>query len=251
MLLHSIATRGAVWAPQWPIWSERFRILVPDMPGHGETPTDASIDDLDRFADGVARLLDQLGIEQVALVGLSLGGMVAQGFALRHSGRLSALVLAHTMARVSPAGRDAWAARKHAAIDGGMSTQSQSTLERWFTSGFARSAPMTLQWVRQMIETTPLDGYLAAANAIQQLDYLDRLSDIAVPTLVMTGEHDHAATPSLAAEIHARLPSARLFTLAGAAHLGNVERPIEFTEVVGGFLVECLSTPNRLSGSVQ
>jgi 3-oxoadipate enol-lactonase len=90
MLLHSIATQGAVWAQQVAVWSSSFRLIVPDLPGHGASVPRASIRTLDAYADALAQLLDDVGAARPIVVGLSLGGMIAQVFALRHPGGLRA-----------------------------------------------------------------------------------------------------------------------------------------------------------------
>lgn len=240
VLLHSIATSGAMWTPQLAVWATQFHLIVPDLPGHGATPAQPGPHSMEGYADGVANLLDELGIERAAVVGVSLGGMIAQAFALRHPQRLTALVLAQTSARSSPQVIELWEQRKRAVREQGMRAQVPGTLQRWFTAGFLHTAPLTAQWVAEMIAATSVAGFAAAGEAIQSLDFLERLSVVTTPTLVVAGVEDTAVPPALAQLICAKLPNARLVQLAGAAHLANIEKPIEFTETIGGFLGEVL-----------
>jgi 3-oxoadipate enol-lactonase len=245
VLLHSIATRGVLWSPQVAAWSSRFHLIMPDLPGHGATPVEAGPSTLGRYADGIAALLDQFGIARAAIVGVSLGGMVAQAFALRFPERLDAMVLAQTQARVTPDAAAMWTQRKTNARQFGLRAQTQATLERWFTPEFLNSAPMTVAWVAEMIGATGVEGFCAAADAIQGLDFLDGLAQLSVPALVVAGAEDTAAPPAVARAISERLTGSRLAIIEGAAHLANVERPIVFAERVGAFLSEVLPVHPR------
>src|SRR5690606_37294690 len=96
VLLHAIATDSNLWSAQVPVWATAFRLVCVDLPGHGGSPDiDADLD-LDGYADCVLDVLDELHIDTASLVGLSLGGMVAQAFALKYPARVRSLVLAHT-----------------------------------------------------------------------------------------------------------------------------------------------------------
>lgn len=243
VLLHPLATHSALWQPQLSVWSNRFRVVCVDLPGHGRSPVLPDVTTLSQYAEEVRLVLDALGVDHAALVGLSLGGMVAQAFALDWPERTRALVLAHTSARTEPAIRDLWSTRLQQAADEGMAAQVPAILGRWFPPDFAASAPMTLQWVAEQIASTPFEGYAAAIGAIQRLDHLDQLRHITAPTLVVAGEQDTAASPALARMMADRLPNATMTTLPGSGHIGNVQLPLAFTETVGAFLVQSLGSP--------
>lgn len=239
VLLHAIATSAELWAPQVAAWSTQFRLVRIDLPGHGASAAPAGPQDegLQACAVQVRRVLDQLGIERAGIVGLSLGGMVAQAFALAFPERTAALVLAHTVARTPPAVRELWSRRLAQFDDEGLDAQVGPTLERWFTRDFAERSPLTLEWVARQIRGTMPAGYAAAIRAIQDLDHTDRLGEIRVPTLVVAGREDTAVPPAAGAELAAAIPGARFLVLEDAAHLGNVQQPVAFTESVGAFLV--------------
>jgi 3-oxoadipate enol-lactonase len=242
VLLHSIATRGALWSPQTTLWSSHFHLIVPDLPGHGDSPAAAGLTTLEDYAGAINDLLDDLGVRRAAMVGISLGGMIAQAYALRFPQRLSALVLAQTLARVNPEAAAQWELRKRTARELGMRVQVQPTLQRWFTADFLRAAPMTVEWVGNMIASTSTDGYEAAAGAIQHLNFFEQLAGLSVPTLVVAGADDVAASPAIAQALCGKIPGAQLAIVERAAHLANVEQPIVFAEVVGGFLASVLTS---------
>lgn len=243
VLLHAIATNLELWAPQIPVWSTRFRVLSVDLPGHGESEAQPRIQSLEAYAAALERLLTRESIATASLVGLSLGGMIAQAFALMFPERVRALALCNTSARTPPQLREVWSQRKQAALEHGMASQVSATLERWFTPSFARSSPLHVARIARMIERTSVEGYCSAIEAIQRLDLLDELPRLEMPALVVAGRDDKAATPEIAREIAARLHDARLVILDDAAHLSNVEQPVAFTETVGAFLDATLTTP--------
>ena len=236
VLLHAIATNGDMWAPQLGPWSARFRILRPELPGHGNSAAPPGTLTLADMAQAVQNTLDAHGIRQAALVGLSLGGMVAQAFALAYPERTRTLVLAHTSARTESAGHAVWQQRLQQVQAEGMAAQVPATMARWFTPTFLQTAPLTCEWIADQIRGTSPAGYKAAIGAIQGLDHVEALARLDVPSLVVAGDAD-AAVPLAASERLAHcIPGAQLLCMPGAPHLGNVECAEAFTERVGAFL---------------
>ncbi|WP_421954384.1 alpha/beta fold hydrolase [Polaromonas sp.] len=240
VLLHALATSSALWAPQLPAWSAQFRVISIDLPGHGKSALMPGVASMADYALVVRQVLDHLGVDRAAFVGLSLGGMVAQAFALAYPKRTSALVLAHTSARTYPAGWEIWARRLDQFNQDGLVAQIPSILERWFPREFAEASPMTLRSIAEQIAATHPEGYAAAIRAIQQLDHFDALKTIRMPSLVVAGEVDAAAPSSVATAMAEQIDGARLVVMPGVAHLGNVQQPVLFTETVGGFFHSAL-----------
>jgi 3-oxoadipate enol-lactonase len=240
VLLHALATSAELWAPQRVVWRKRFRLLSIDLPGHGASAPLPVRPDMGAYADGVALAMDRHGIERAALAGISLGAMVAQAFALRHPERCTALVLAHAGARTTEQARELWQQRIVDFRLNGFEYQAAATLGRWFTPAFARTAPLTMDWIEGLIRATHADGYTGAIQAIQQLDHLERLDGIRCPALVIAGEHDQAVPASAALAVSRAIPGACFEVLRDAAHLGNIEQAAAFTELAGGFLLHAL-----------
>jgi 3-oxoadipate enol-lactonase len=241
VLLHPIATHRAVWVTQAAVLSQCFEVLALDLPGHGQSALVAEAS-MAAYAQAVLRTLDAVGIERAAVVGLSLGGMVAQALALQCPERVTALVLANTSGQTIPAARTVWQQRLAQAEQGGMDSQVAGTLQRWFTDAFHASAPLTLEWVGAMIRGTPLAGYRAAVQAICALDHLSALAQLAVPTLVISGDADAAVPPAQTQALVAAIPNARQVILAGASHLSNVEQATAFTEQLARFVRETVQS---------
>lgn len=241
VLIHSLATHSARWAPQMPAWSVHFRVIRVDLPGHGRSAVAQEAITLADMAAQVIAVLDHLQIAKAGFVGLSLGGMVAQAAALDHGSRVAAMVIAHAGARTDAAVRDIWEQRIQHFETSGLDNLAGATLERWFPRAFAESAPMTMDWMARLIEATHPQGYVMAIRAIQQLDHFERLPGIRVPTLVIAGEADAAIAPAVAAVIAQRIPEAQLQILDATGHIGNVQQPVRFTERVGQFLQSALA----------
>lgn len=236
VLLHSIATSSDIWTPLLPLLTQRFYVLRIDLPGHGRAPELASIVSMASYADYVDNVLIELRTQPAAMLGISLGGMVAQAYALAHPGLLRALVLANCGAVTPVPVRQAWQSRIDAVIDKGMFSQIEDTLARWFTPAFAQRSPLCLEWIGRLITTTSSTGYISAAKAIQQLDHLELLSEIDIPTLILAGDQD-VAVPLAALELMSNIiPRATLQVLPGVAHLSAVEAPTVFAEAVEAFL---------------
>jgi 3-oxoadipate enol-lactonase len=236
VLIHSIATHSAMWSAQIPLWSQSFRVLAVDLPGHGKSAPDPRLEDPQQYAQLIIDLLDRSGQKRCAIVGLSLGGMIGQMVALSHPERVHSLVIANSSARLPPQMHERWEARKRQALEEGMESQVNSTLERWFTPEFRTQCPITVQWVAGMIRRTHPTGYRDAIAAIQATQTFDRAATIGCPVLVVAARHD-AATPVAALEqLAGVIPGAQCEVLEHAAHLSNIAQPIEFTERVGGFL---------------
>lgn len=236
VLLHAIATSSELWAAQIPVWSQFARIVAVDLPGHGASAARPHIDSLDQYAHALAELLASHSIGDVSIVGLSLGGMIGQAFALSYPQRVRSLVLSNTSARTPPEMKEVWARRKEDALIYGMDAQVAATIERWFTPKFRQSAPLHVERIANLIRQTSPEGYAAAIQAIRGLDLLDRLSALDMPALVVGGRQDTATTVQVIEGIAGRLPNGGTLLLDDAAHLANVEQPLAFTENVGRFL---------------
>jgi 3-oxoadipate enol-lactonase len=240
VLGHALGSSSEIWGYQLPLLTAKFRVLLYDLPGHGESDPSVGQDSFDDLAADLAALLDHTGIGRVTFVGLSIGGMVAQHFALLYPDRLQALVLCSTGAQTNAAGKKIFRDRIAQVNEGGIETQIEGTIGRWFTPQFLSSAPVTVDWVKALYRKTSAAGFINGCRAIQELDTLDRLSDITAPTLLIPSQFDQAFPESFSKEIQSKIKNAQLELLPGAAHIGNVERPHEFNEILLKFLGEVL-----------
>jgi 3-oxoadipate enol-lactonase len=238
VLGHALGSNSDIWGYQLPLLTAQFRVLIYDLPGHGESDPPIAQDSFDDLANDLATLLDHTGVSRATLVGLSIGGMIAQHFASLFPDRLQALVLCSTGFQTDEAGKKIFGSRIAQVSEGGVETQVEGSMSRWFTPQFVSDAPATIEWVKGMYRKTSPAGFINACRAIQELDTLNRLASITAPTLLIPGELDPAFPVSVSRSMQSQIKNAELKVLAGAAHIGNVERPHEFNEIVFKFLAE-------------
>jgi len=235
-LSHSLACNLHMWDPQMPALTKKFKVLRFDTRGHGQTSAPAGEYTLEQLADDLKGLLDALGIKQTHYAGLSMGGMIAQAFALKYPGVFQSMVLADTTSRRPPNAAQMWGERIQNAQTKGMGAIVQGTLERWFTEPYRNARKDVMEKIGNDIRNTPVNGFVGCCHAISKVDYLDRLKEIKVPALVMVGEQDHGTPPEAARAIQANLPGSELKIIASAAHLSNVEQADEFNKAMTDFL---------------
>lgn len=224
VLLNSIGSTSEMWTPCLAPLAERFRVLRLDTRGHGESAAAAgkstSIADL---ADDVLATLDDLGIERVALAGLSLGGMVGMWIAARHAERVSRLALLCTSAHV--AGTALWHERATTVRADGMTAIADGVVTRWITPALGDRDPALVQRLREMVSSVDAESYAQCAEAIAAMDLTADLPRIASPTLVIGADDDPALPPPHQQAIVDGILGSRLVVLHGAAHIPTFELP--------------------------
>ncbi len=236
VLSHSLGSAVTMWDPQVEALSSRFRVLRFDTRGHGRSSAPGGSYRLDQLTDDVVDLLAALDIDRVHWVGLSMGGMIGQGLALRYPERLNSLVLSDTMAVVTPEMQEVWLERINTAREQGMRALADATIERWFTEAFRRAHPEAVEPIRRQFIATPVSGYIGCCEAIRHLNYLPRLGEIKLPTLILVGAADPATPVSASEAMHRRMPASQLVVIPEAAHLSNVEQSGRYTELVQEFI---------------
>jgi 3-oxoadipate enol-lactonase len=187
---------------------------------------------LSDFAEDLVGLLDALGLEQVHLVGISLGGMIAQEMVLTWPQRVRSLVLADTTSEYNQEGRRQLAERARIAEERGLAPLIEPTIERWFTPEFRQQHVDAVTRIHDILEQASALGYVATCRAIAQVDLTERLVSVRVPTLVLVGSDDRSTSPEMALKIHEYIPGSQYQVLSGAAHLTNVARPEEFSRAI-------------------
>lgn len=237
VLSHSLGSGGVMWEPQLPALDPQFRVLRSDTRGHGESAPVPGPYSFELLAEDVIGLLDGLGIPRMHFIGLSMGGMIGQALGLHHADRLLSLTLCDTAAANPPGSREIWQERIDQVRKGGLAPLLEPTLERWFSPEYLQSQPPILEKIRGQFLATSINGYIGCSQAIMELDYLDRIRSIKVPTLIVVGEDDPGTPVSAARAMEERINGSRLVILPGARHLSNVEQADRFNRAVIDFLV--------------
>jgi 3-oxoadipate enol-lactonase len=237
-LSHSLATSMRMWNPQVAALERHFQVLRYDMRGHGASDAPAGPYSIEMLAEDVEGLWDELGIQQSYFAGLSVGGKIGLKLALRCPKRLRGLILCNTTCRIPPEGRAVWDERIAQVLAGGVESQLETTLQRWFTDGFRAADPDTVAWIAGLILATPPQGFIGCSRAIHDFDYIESLGAIKTPVLLLPGENDSGTPPAYSEEIRVRVPATRLTLVPNAAHLSNVEQPGFVTAAMLEFLME-------------
>lgn len=236
VLSHSLGTSMQMWNSQIEVLTSKYQVLRYDTRGHGGTDAPAEAYSLAQLGSDVIGLLDALDIDEVHFVGLSMGGMIGQFLALNHANRLRSLVLCDTTALIPPEAQLVWQERIDTARAKGLQALVDSTLERWFTPSCLQKNPPEVQRIRKLYLATPLAGYIGCSEAIRELNYLERLSEITMPTLIIVGRDDPGTPVEAAQLMHQHIVGSELVVLPTAAHLSNVEQPHAFNQALMQFL---------------
>jgi 3-oxoadipate enol-lactonase len=238
VLLHGLADTHELWRHQVPILSTRYTTIAVDHFGHGRSPLPPGPLNTPVMADGIATLLDRLGLGPAVVVGLSMGGGVAQVLALRRPDLVRALVLVSTSSDFPPATRERFVARAAVAEREGMAAVVDTTVPRWFTEAYMAAHPDEVALTRETVLANDPVAFAAASRANAVRDWSDRLGEIRCPVLFIGGDGDPADARRSAATYRDRLPDVRIEIVDGVSHLVPVESPERFNRLLLGFLDE-------------
>lgn len=235
-LSHSLACNLHMWDEEAKRLSGRYKVLRYDTRGHGQSSAPAGAYTLELLADDLHGLLQALGVKSTHFVGLSMGGMIGQTYALKYPGMFNSLALCDTTSRYPAEAAGLWAERIKTVESQGMEPLVEATLARWFTEPFRKTQPEVVQKVAGMIRATPAAGYAGCSHAIPKINLTARLKEIRCPSMVIVGKDDAGTPVAMAEEIHQALPGSQLVIIPSAAHLSNLEQPDAFNQALGSFL---------------
>lgn len=236
VLAHALGLDLSMWDALTSHLAATRSVLRYDQRGHGASAVPRGPYRLDELVDDAARVIREWGRGPVVFVGLSMGGMVGQGLAIRHPELVKGVVLANTTAKYPEAALAMWAQRIATVEQGGLPAIAEMAMERYFTAAFRAQQPEAAAAQRATLLRTSAAGYVAGCHAVAGVDWLEQLPRIACPTLVIAGAHDIGAPPAMAQAIAERVRGAELVTLAEASHISVVEQPVAFAAAVDAFL---------------
>ncbi len=231
---NSLATSLAMWDDQTAALKDSFRVLRYDQRGHGGTDAPAGRYPFDTLLDDALALLDALGIQKAHFAGLSMGGATALGLAERHPERFDRIIVCDSPCQSTPQSSQQWEERIAVAKEKGMEALVEPTVARWFPPETVAKNRPHLDKVRAMIRTTPLSGFIGCAAALADHDYASAVATVKCPVLFLVGEKD-APAPAMR-KLSEKLPGSRYVAIAGAGHISNMDRPVEFTKAVRDFI---------------
>lgn len=235
VLFHSLLADAASFDRIAGPLAERFRVIVPDLPGFGGS--EAVSGGLEAVADRMAEAVRDLG-ERPSVLGNGFGGFVALQMAIRHPGLVRRLILADCGACFSEPGRQAFRTMAAVSREKGLGALSETAMRRLFAPDFQAANPALMQERLAAFLRTDPSVFRAACEALAGLDLRPDLKAVEVPVLVLVGEQDEATPPPMSRELAAGLPDARLTILPGCAHVPQLQEPERFLKALGSFLDE-------------
>ena len=234
-LFHSLLSDRASFDAIAPKLSRSFRLIVPELPGFGESRAVGG--GLAAVADRMAEAVkDAAGGRETIVLGNGYGGFVALLMAIRHPAIAARLILADCGAAFPEAGREAFRNMAAASKAKGLAAITDVAMRRLFAPEFQARHPDLMRDRREAFLKTDPEVLRAACADLAELDLRPQLAQVKVPVLVLVGEHDEATPPPMSRELAANLPNARLKVIAGCAHVPQLQSPEAFLDAIGDFL---------------
>lgn len=238
VLLHGIGSNSRSWRNQLTGLSDEFTVIAWDAPGYGRSDDSTVAEEefrMAHFADYLAGLLDGLGLEKAHILGLSMGGVVAQEFYRLYPGRVQTLILADTN---RGGGTRPEAERIEQLNNRLKSAQNPAELAKRRAPALLspNASPAKIAEVESIMSEIHPAGYRMASYAMSKADHTELLPLIAVPTLIICGEQDGVTPPRESELLHQAIPGSRLVLIPNAGHVSNQEQPELFNQAVRKFL---------------
>ena len=236
VLQHGFLGGSGYWLPQLAAFSRHFDVIAPDLPGFADSGEIDAPDSVAGFAGALLGLLDGLEIERTALLGHSMGSMVALQIALDHPDRVERLVLygsactGNLPKRFEPV--EASIARLEKL---GVDACADFIVPTWFVAG--QAAPF-FAMCREAGRGARTEAAILALRALAHWDVCERLEEVSAPTLVICGDRDRSTAPDQSYRLREGIADSRLCIVPGCAHNVHLERPELFSGIVLDFLTE-------------
>lgn len=229
---HALGLDLTIWDKVLPLLPPGLRLIRYDLRGHGASEVPPSPYSMGALVRDAEALLDRLKVRNCVFVGLSVGGLIAQGLAVKRLDQVRALVLSNTAAKIGT--RAIWDERVAAVRAGGVAAVADGVLARWFPPAFLDGAEGR-HW-RARLLACPAEGYAGTAAAIGGTDFLTPTSGLRLPTLAIAGSEDGSTPPDLVRELADLVPGAEFRLIRGAGHLPPIDRPKAFADALTEFL---------------
>ena len=231
---NSLGTDMRIWDEVISYLPKNLKILRYDKRGHGLSDCPNLPYSMGTLVKDIEALMDTLKLKNSLLIGLSIGGMIAQGLAVKRLDLVRAMVLSNTAARIG--NREIWEDRINKVKSSGMKALTEETMKRWFSNDFLERK-VIYKW-KNMFERQPLEGYIGCAHAISGTDFYTPTSSLRLPTIAIAGSEDGSTPPDLVRETSNLIPGSKFNLIKGAGHIPCVEAPIKYANILSGFMKE-------------
>jgi 3-oxoadipate enol-lactonase len=234
VFINSLGTDLRIWDDVAAYFGTDYRLIRYDLRGHGLSDAPAAPYSIEDHVGDLAALLDAREIKGAIVVGLSVGGMIAQGLAAQRPELARLLVLCDTAHKIGT--EDMWNARIEAVRTSGVTSIADAVIDRWFGGEFRRRYPADLIGFRNMLIRTPEEGYVGTCMTLRDTDLTTAAKSLTQQTLCLVGDEDKATPPELVKSLSALIPNSVFKTISSTAHLPCVERPRIYAAKVEAFI---------------
>ena len=238
IFVHAVGIDLTYWGEYIESFRAEYDVTAFDLPGHGRSPGSAADWTLQNAAALLAGIVRSTSDGPAHIVGLSVGGMIAQAFAIGHPDLAASLTLIDTAATFADEGRAVMRARADLARRDGMAAVIPTTLERWFTERTRRERPDIIDRVKKSYLGDDATIHAAIWNMIAELDLVDQLGFIRCPALILVGQFDPSSPPSAAQLLADHIADARMYVIEDASHMAPLEKPDVVKVHLKAFLAE-------------
>ncbi len=219
---NSLGTDLRLWDPVLDFMpKEGLRYIRYDTRGHGLSSCPEGPYNMGGLVTDTERLMEHAGVKDAVFVGLSMGGLIAQGLAVKRLDLIRGIVLSNTGAKIG--NTEMWNDRINLVTTGGIEAAADATMERWFSKAFRETGELHM-W-RNMLTRQPADGYNANMAAIARTDMITPTSGLRLPALGIAGSEDGATPPDMVRELMGLIPGSGFELMRKAGHLPCVEQP--------------------------
>lgn len=233
---NSLGTDFRIWDAVEALLEDDFRLVFYDKRGHGLSEVTPQPYALSDHVNDLAALLDHLRVSNATIVGLSVGGLIAQGLATLRPELVQALALCDTAHKIGT--DDLWNSRIAAVNESGISAVSDGIMQRWFTPSYRTPDNPDFVGYTAMLTRTTIDGYAGTCAALRDADLTESTRALRVPTLCIVGDQDGSTPPDLVRELASLIEGSRLEIVEDAGHLPCIEQPEKTAELIRSFLVQ-------------
>ncbi|TPM29817.1 3-oxoadipate enol-lactonase [Mesorhizobium sp. B2-3-5] len=234
VFINSLGTDLRIWDEVVTLLAGEMPLLVYDKRGHGLSDNGNGVRSIDDHVDDLCALVDHFGFDKIVLFGLSVGGMIAQGFHARHPERVEGLILSDTAHKIGTA--ESWNSRIAAVERFGIDAIADGVMKVWFTPDFHAARAADLAGCRNMLTRQALPGYIGTCKAVRDADFTESARRIAVPTLCIAGDRDGSTPPDLVRSLADLIPGARFEIIRNAGHIPCIEQPEALVALIRGFV---------------
>ncbi|RUM98213.1 3-oxoadipate enol-lactonase [Pseudaminobacter arsenicus] len=239
VFINSLGTDFRIWNEVADALAGNISTLTYDKRGHGLSDIGSAPYSMEDHVDDLIGLVDRLGIRQIVLCGLSVGGLVALGFYKRRPEMVDGILLCDTAHKIGTV--DGWNARIATVEKSGIDTIADGIMKVWFTPSFHTERKAELAAYRNMLVRQAVAGYAGTCAALRDADYTEVARNISVPTLCLAGDQDGSTPPELVRATADLIPGARFEIIEYAGHIPCVEQPAALTGRIRKFLSELSS----------